>query len=61
VQGGDSQDQNLLQFFLNVLEFGMNVQEETEAPNFNSFQMKSSFGNRESRPGRIILSESALA
>ena len=27
VQGGDTQDQNLLQFFLNVVEFGMNVQE----------------------------------
>jgi len=26
VQGGDTQDQNLLQFFLNVVEFGMNVQ-----------------------------------
>src|SRR5262245_3169736 len=25
VQGGDSQDQNLLQFFLNVVEFGMTV------------------------------------
>ena len=25
VQGGDTQDQNLLQFFLNVVEFGMNV------------------------------------
>src|SRR4029079_17820108 len=30
VQGGDSQDQNLLQFFLNVVEFGMNVQEAVE-------------------------------
>ena len=27
VQGGDTQDQNLLQFFLNVVEFGMTVQE----------------------------------
>ena len=27
VQGGDSQDQNLLQFFLNVVEFGMTPQE----------------------------------
>ena len=27
VQGGDSQDQNLLQFFLNVAEFGMTPQE----------------------------------
>jgi len=25
VQGGDTQDQNLLQFFLNVVEFGMTV------------------------------------
>jgi gamma-glutamyltranspeptidase/glutathione hydrolase len=32
VQGGDSQDQNLLQFLLNVVEFGMTVQEAVEAP-----------------------------
>ena len=61
VQGGDSQDQNLLQFFLNVVEFGMNVQEATEAANFNSFQMHSSFGNHETRPGRILLDESVPA
>jgi gamma-glutamyltranspeptidase/glutathione hydrolase len=58
VQGGDSQDQNLLQFFLNVVEFGMNVQEAVEAPNINSFQMRSSFGAHESRPGRLLLAES---
>jgi gamma-glutamyltranspeptidase / glutathione hydrolase len=58
VQGGDSQDQNLLQFFLNVVEFGMTVQEATEAPNINSFQMRSSFGEHESRPGRILLAVS---
>ncbi len=58
VQGGDSQDQNLLQFFLNIVEFGMNVQEATEAPNINSFQMRSSFGAHESRPGRILLADS---
>jgi gamma-glutamyltranspeptidase/glutathione hydrolase len=61
VQGGDSQDQNLLQFFLNVVEFGMNVQEATEAPNINSFQMRSSFGDHESRPGRILLADSMPA
>ncbi len=55
VQGGDSQDQNLLQFFLDVVEFGMTVQEATEAANFNSFQMRSSFGNHEIQPGRILL------
>ena len=58
VQGGDSQDQNLLQFFLNTVEFGFNVQRATEAPNINSFQMRSSFGNHETRPGRILLASS---
>ena len=56
VQGGDSQDQNLLQFFLNVIEFGMNVQQAVEAPNINSYQMRSSFGGHEARPGRILVS-----
>jgi len=58
VQGGDSQDQNLLQFFLNVVEFGMTPQEAAEAANFNSFQMRSSFDKHESQPGRIVLNES---
>lgn len=58
VQGGDSQDQNLLQFFLNTVEFGFNVQRATEAPNINSFQMRSSFGAHEIRPGRILLANS---
>lgn len=58
VQGGDGQDQNLLQFFLNVVEFGMNVQQAAEAPNINSFQMRSSFGAHESRPGALTLNES---
>jgi gamma-glutamyltranspeptidase/glutathione hydrolase len=58
VQGGDSQDQNLLQFFLNVVEWGMNVQEAAEAANITSYQMRSSFGDHESRPGRLTLHES---
>ncbi len=57
VQGGDSQDQNLLQFFLNVVEFGMNVQEAVEAANFNSYQMYSSFGIHERKPGGLTLQE----
>ncbi len=61
VQGGDTQDQNLLQFFLNVVEFGMNVQQATEAANFTSYQMRSSFGDHESRPGQITLNESVPA
>jgi gamma-glutamyltranspeptidase / glutathione hydrolase len=55
VQGGDTQDQNLLQFFLNVVEFGMNVQQAVEAHNFTSYQMQSSFGDHQSEPGRLEL------
>ncbi len=60
VQGGDTQDQNLLQFFLNVVEFGMPVQKASEAPNFNSNQLWLSLGgtraaDREPKPGQILL------
>jgi gamma-glutamyltranspeptidase/glutathione hydrolase len=53
VQGGDTQDQNLLQFFLNVVEFDMNVQQAVEAHNITSYQMQSSFGAHKAEPGRI--------
>jgi gamma-glutamyltranspeptidase/glutathione hydrolase len=55
VQGGDSQEQNLLQFFMNVVEFGMDVQQASEAANFNSYQMHSSFGNKRTEPGRLVI------
>jgi gamma-glutamyltranspeptidase/glutathione hydrolase len=55
VQGGDTQDQNLLQFFLNIVEFGMTVQEATEAANITSYQMRDSFGDHQSFPGRLTL------
>jgi gamma-glutamyltranspeptidase/glutathione hydrolase len=55
VQGGDTQDQNLLQFFLNVVEFGMTPQEATEAANITSYQLRDSFGAHESIPGRLTV------
>ena len=58
VQGGDAQDQNLLQFFLNVVEFGMNVQEAAEADNFLSYQLHDSFGDHKKEPGRLAVNES---
>lgn len=57
VQGGDSQDQNQLQFFLNMVEWDMTVQEAVEAPNINSYQMQASFGEHEYEPGRLLLQE----
>jgi len=61
VQGGDTQDQNLLQFFLNVVEFGMTVQEATEAANITSYQMRDSFEDHQSFPGRLTLNTSTPA
>lgn len=57
VQGGDTQDQNLLQFFLNVTEFGMTVQEAVEAPNVNTYQLYLSLGgeDRKPKPGSILV------
>ncbi len=55
VQGGDTQDQNLLQLFLNMVEFDMNVQQAVEAPNINSYQMQAAFGNHEIKPGALTL------
>lgn len=60
VQGGDTQDQNLLQFFLNVVEFGMTVQQATEAANINTNQLWLSLGGtsikeRMPHPGSILL------
>jgi gamma-glutamyltranspeptidase/glutathione hydrolase len=60
VQGGDTQDQNLLQFFLDMVEFDMTVQEATEAANFNTDQLWLSLGgekleDRQPHPGGILL------
>ena len=60
VQGGDTQDQNLLQFFLNIVEFGMTVQQASEAANINSNQLWLSLGgtkidDRKPRPGSLLL------
>jgi gamma-glutamyltranspeptidase/glutathione hydrolase len=58
VQGGDTQDQNLVQFLVNMVDFGMNVQQAAEAPNIVSYQMHDSFGNHETFPGRLTVHES---
>ena len=62
VQGGDTQDQNLLQFFLNIAEFGMTVQESVEAPNINTNQLWLSLGgtklsDRQPKAGSLLINE----
>jgi gamma-glutamyltranspeptidase/glutathione hydrolase len=56
-QAGDEQDQLLLQFFLNMVEFDMTVQEACEAPSFKTYQMYSSFGKHERKIGGLTLNE----
>jgi gamma-glutamyltranspeptidase/glutathione hydrolase len=53
--GGDQQDQWTLQFFLNVIDFGMNLQEAIDAPSFHSAHFPSSFYPREAHPGRVVV------
>ena len=59
VQGGDTQDQNLIQFLVNMVDFGMNVQEACEAANVNTNQHYLSLGpqDRKPKPGSIVLQE----
>ncbi|HYV30466.1 MAG TPA: gamma-glutamyltransferase [Candidatus Binatia bacterium] len=61
VQGGDAQEQNLLQCFLNIVEFDLNVQEACEAANFNTYQTRTSFDKHEAQPGRLLLNEEVPA
>jgi gamma-glutamyltranspeptidase/glutathione hydrolase len=66
--GGDTQDQSSLQFFLNVVVFGMSLQEAIDAPTFwsehhpNSFYPRASYPNRlavETRLDTLVLAELA--
>lgn len=52
--GGDSQDQWTLQFFLNYVDFGMNIQAALDAPTVYSVHFPSSFYPRVAYPGRMI-------
>jgi gamma-glutamyltranspeptidase/glutathione hydrolase len=51
--GGDQQDQWTLAFFLNHVNFGMNLQQAIDFPAFHSAHMPSSFYPRLASPGRL--------
>ncbi len=53
--GGDQQDQWTLQFFLNHVVFGMNLQAAIDAPTFHSIHFPSSFYPRDAHPGGLVL------
>ncbi len=53
--GGDIQDQVTLQFFLNYVEFGMNIQEALDAPTVYSAHFPSSFYPRRAYPRKVVV------
>ncbi|WP_018681037.1 gamma-glutamyltransferase family protein [Actinokineospora enzanensis] len=55
--GGDRQDQWTLQFFLNVADFGMDLQSATETTIFHTDQVPASFTPHAFRPGVLVAEE----
>jgi gamma-glutamyltranspeptidase / glutathione hydrolase len=55
--GGDQQDQWTLQFFLNVVDFGMNLQQAIEAPKFSTAHFPSTFYPHNNFPGLLRLED----
>ncbi|MGH2452781.1 MAG: gamma-glutamyltransferase family protein [bacterium] len=53
--GVDNQDQWTLQFFVNVVDFGMDLQDAIDAPAFHSTHAPASFFPKEARPGEVVV------
>ncbi len=53
--GGDQQDQWTLQFFLNHVDFGMNLQAAIDAPTFHTIHFPSSFYPHDAKAGGLVL------
>lgn len=53
--GGDQQDQWTLQFFLNHVDFGMDIQDAVDVPSFHSVHFPSSFYPRQAEPGKVVM------
>ncbi|MGH2459026.1 MAG: gamma-glutamyltransferase family protein, partial [Chloroflexota bacterium] len=53
--GGDQQDQWTLQFFLNVVDFGFDLQAAIDLPTVHSQHFPSSFYPREAHPNRMVV------
>lgn len=56
-QGGDMQDQWTLQFFLNIVEFGMNMQQAMDAPSFHTCHFSCSFYPHQVEEGVVFIED----
>lgn len=59
--GGDSQDQQILQVLLNVIDYGLPLQAAIESPRFNTLGIQSSFGDHRIDPGVLEIESSVPA
>src|SRR5207248_7517676 len=59
--GGDSQDQQVLNVLLQLIVFGLGIQEAIEAPRINSLHAYSSFDNHDSDPGSLEIENAVPA
>ncbi len=55
--GGDMQVQAMLQVFLGVFHFGLDIQEAIEAPRFSTWSFPNSFSPFEYLPGRVMVED----
>ncbi len=55
--GGDLQDQITLQFFLNVVDFGMGLQDAVDAPQVWTYHFPSLFYPHRAHPGEVSVSD----
>jgi gamma-glutamyltranspeptidase / glutathione hydrolase len=49
--GGDSQDQQILQVLVNMIDFGLPLQAAVDSARFNTLSIQSSFGDHKIEPG----------
>lgn len=49
--GGDSQDQQILQVLVNMIDFGLPLQAAVDSARFNTLSIQSSFGDHRIQPG----------
>ena len=55
--GGDNQDQQICNVLLNLLVFGMGLQQAIEAPRINSNHFHNSFGDKKDEPGVLEIED----
>ena len=59
--GGDVQPQAMLQVFLNIIVFGMDIQQAVEAPRFATHSFPDSFEPHPYYPGRLDLERASAS